>query len=488
MRDSRLVEILASFDKDDLKAFRKFLNSPFVKSRRNISQLFDVLSEYHPDYKSESISKDRIFRVLFEKEEFNAKKLENLALDLLSALESYLSHDALDSEKIDMMMYLSQGYFDRRLMNNSFRVLKKIESDSEFSFGKGHFYFSMLRKLSFMKSSYFMQNHQYEANIESVKEILEASAFQFILDLTHYQSIKRPALNTYGIEVKDDLLDSLIANFDFQLFVENLKSSQSMNALPVLMNYYKLKTIETPDEVEYYYKLRDVFYDSIETFDREHKHLNFSHLANYCVQNFLKNRNEFKKEGLEVYKKMMMNNAFTLSENEYIQTMTFRNIVLFCISNKDAEWLEYFLDNYSNALQPDEREDQKNYSYGQLYFLKGDFDGALDCVSRVRKEYFLFKTDLKNLLIKLYYELDHIESALSMVDSYRHFLNKNKEISENHKETFRNFLNYFYSLLKIKSLQSKEDPEFIKSQISSENRIISRHWLLEKADELISKK
>ena len=144
MKDSRLIDILASFDKNELKAFRKFLDSPFVKSRRNISQLFDVLSKYHTYYKSEYISKNKIFALLFEKEEFNAKKLENLVLDLLSALESYLSHSALDSERIDMMMYLSQGYSDRRLMNNSYRVLKKIESSPEFGFGKGHFYFSML--------------------------------------------------------------------------------------------------------------------------------------------------------------------------------------------------------------------------------------------------------------------------------------------------------------------------------------------------------
>lgn len=486
MKDTRLIEILASFSRDEMKAFRKFLDSPFVKSRRNIASLLDALAGYHPEFRAKEISKEKIYGKLFAGEPFNSKKLENLTLDLAAAAEGFLIHQAVESDEVEKMIYLSHGYSDRKLMSHSFRILKKIESSPKLISSRGQSYYSLMRRINFMKSSYYMNENDFGSNIDCVRKIFQSSALQLLTDYALYQSVKKPALTTYNIKLEDEVFDPFVSGADIEKLAERLAASDEVNSLPAILSYYKLRTVYEPDVHKYYFDLRQIFYDNIDRFDREEKHITFSHMANYCVQNFLKGNQSFKQEGLGVYKKMMKHDAYSLSENEYMQTLTFRNVVQFCITNKDSGWLEEFLNNYSATLPPDEREDRKNYSYAQLYFINKDFERALENASKVRKEFFLFKTDDKNLLLKIYYELGHYEAAFSMVDSYRHFLAKSKEISGSHKETFRNFLNHYHSLLKLRSMQSREDPKFIRSKIESEQSIVSKSWLLQKSDELIN--
>ena len=113
------------------------------------------------------------------------------------------------------------------------------------------------------------------------------------------------------------------------------------------------------------------------------------------------------------------------------------------------------------------------------------FEKALEMISGIRGEFFLFKSDLKNLSLKIYYEVGYIEQAYSLVDAHRHFLANSKEISAFHKDAGNKFLKYYNTLLKIKCNQCKEDPGLIKSKLIKEEKIASKVWLIEKADELI---
>jgi hypothetical protein len=181
-------------------------------------------------------------------------------------------------------------------------------------------------------------------------------------------------------------------------------------------------------------------------------------MVNYCVQQFGKKFEEVKLEGLNVYKKMIENDAYSISENEYMQALTYRNVIQFCLTNKDAKWLEYFIGKYSDKLSPDLRNDLRNFAYADLYFMQKKFEKALEVISKINHEFFLFKMDLKNLLMKIYYELNYTEPAFSLVDTFKHFITNSKEISELHKETIKNYIKYYFIILRIKSKQSKEDP------------------------------
>jgi len=485
MKDTKLIRLIKTFNKDELKLFEKFLTSPFLKPARNIIILYHYIVKFYPDYDSDKLEKEKVFKKLFPGEEFKEKKILNLIYDLTKASEVFLAHTTLKDDEIEFLLNLSKGYLSKNLANESFSIDKIIEKKLQPGFSPGKDYISKLRRLTYLKGSYYTEHNDFKNIIECKKNYFEASAVQFIIDYIEIVSSQKPAQTTYGKNLENYFIDSIVKSFNIEKLLNLLEKSDYTNKFLIALHFYRLKTIQEPENISYYYLLRDLFYNNLSNFDREEKYFIFSHLVNYCVQKIGKNLEDFKKEGLEVYKKMLENNAFSFSKSEHMQAMTYRNIVQFCYTVRETKWLEYFIEKYSDFLNPEQREDLRYLSYAYLYFTKNEFEKALVMVSNINHEFFLFKADLKNLTLKIYYELNYFDQAFSMVYSYKHFLKYTKEITKSFKEVYENFLNFYFDLLKIKSQQSKEGPSFIKKRIEKESKLVSKRWLLEKSDQLI---
>ncbi|MBK7159599.1 MAG: hypothetical protein IPH77_13920 [Ignavibacteria bacterium] len=111
---------------------------------------------------------------------------------------------------------------------------------------------------------------------------------------------------------------------------------------------------------------------------------------------------------------MLENNAYSFSENEYMQVLSYRNIIYFSAMSGENEWIKIFIEKYNFALNPEYREDMKNFAMANYYFNKKDFGNALANISkRFQHEFFLFKTDVK---------ISCFRYAMSWVTSNRHTL------------------------------------------------------------------
>ncbi|MDZ4711825.1 MAG: hypothetical protein SGI89_05815 [bacterium] len=488
MKDSRLIRLIRTFSKEELKSFRKFLESPFLKPARNTISLFDYIAKYYPEYHEKDIKKEKVFGKLFKGEDYNEKKLFNLIFDLTKAAEDFLAHNTLKEDETEFLLNLSKGYLNKNLKDESFRVNKLIQKKLRPGFSPSLDYVSKLRRLTHLQGAYFIQKNDFGNLIGSKVNYFEVSAIQFIIDLSEIMSIKKPAMNTYGNNMESLMVDAITQSFDIKNLLSILERSNYDKKSLITLHYYILKIYEEPDNVSYYYKLRDTFYNSLEEYDREERCLVFSKLVNYCVPRSVGDMVEFKKEGLEVYKRMVSSNSYSFFEDDYMDVVNYRNIVQYCISLKDTVWLETFLEMYSDKIQPGIRDDLKNLSFASLYFIKCEYEKALVECSKINNEFFLFKTDFKTLMLKIYYELEYFEQAYSLIDSYKHFLANSKEIPDSFREIIGNFVKYYSDILKIKSHSSKESPEFIKQKIEKESKIVNKSWLIEKSNELLKKK
>lgn len=488
MKETKLIRLLKTFSKEELKSLGKFLESPFLKSARNTIILFDYIIKFHPDFETDKLDKEIVFKNIFPGEKYDEKKMVNHITDLMRSAKDFLIHKRLDKDEIESLIYLGNEYYDRNLLNSNFTLLKDIEGKLEPGFSTTSDYLSKLRKLNFLKSSYYTGNNDFDKSIECEIEYFVVSATQFIMDYTQFVSSKKPALNTHGIKMANNFSDAIIKCFDIDKLIKLTEKEEFMNSSLITLHYYRLKSIEQPDDLKHYYSLKEYFNKIISKVSRDEQYFMFSHLQNYCVRKVHEGNEDFKREGLEIYKIMLEHNSYSYSENEYMEILTFRNVMYFCYMLNEFEWLRYFIDKYIDTLNPEYREDMRNFSFANLYFYQKDFEKSLEYISKkFNHEVFLFKTDVKNLMIRLYYELNHLEQAYSLVDSYKHFLSSNKEISRSLNIIFSKFLKYYFELLKIKSGQSKEMPSFIISKIEKEKNLVNKKWLLEKSHELLKK-
>ena len=165
--------------------------------------------------------------------------------------------------------------------------------------------------------------------------------------------------------------------------------------------------------------------------------------------------------------------------------MTYRNIILLSSSQRNTGWLCDLAEKHIVCLHPENRDNLKNLAYAYLYFLKGEFERSLEHNSLINTDFFFFKTDVKNLLMKNYYELNYFEEAFSCIDAFKHFLSSNKELPEAFKDFYRTYIKLYEDLIKIKSGKSKKEPLFIKKEIEKKAHPSFKQWLSEKANELI---
>jgi len=119
-----------------------------------------------------------------------------------------------------------------------------------------------------------------------------------------------------------------------------------------------------------------------------------------------------------------------------------------------------------------------HYGLALVKFLKKDFTASLLELNKVKNDYIILKMDIKSWALKNYYELGYYEQALAFIDSYRHFLNKNRLITEYLKERHLNFVKFTSELIKRSAGETKDGQ--LKNNIKVVQNVVHKDWLLEK--------
>ena len=484
MIDSRLVKLLKTFTEEEINSFVKFIESPFLKPNRDITGFFKYLKENLPDDKSHNLEKKLVFKRVFPGEKYNQKKLVNHAFDLTKAAEDFLTYSTLKEDKLEFQINLGKAYLAKHLPKDSMRVIKALKKNLVPGFSVKKDYISKFKRMTQLQNAYYTEFNDFNSVIESKSEYFNASVIQFIMDYVEILGNKEPVRSTYGKDIDNTISKAISECFNIGKFLETLRAEIPQSP-HIGIFYYIFKILKEPEKTEYYKQLKSIFYKNLSKkkspFDREEKYTIFNYLINYCTQ---QHSLDFMKESFNVYETMLHHNAYSDSENEYMQTNTYRNIVKICISLKETIWLEQFIKKYTDKLSPEHRKELKNLSYAHLYFFRKEFEESLELINEIDLNFDLSKTDIKTLQLKLYYELNHIESAFHLVVAYRTFLSRTTDISKEYIRKFKNFVNYYVKLLKIKSGTSNEDPSIVKFEIEKENDIVNKQWLLEKASEL----
>ncbi|MBK8563254.1 MAG: hypothetical protein IPN76_07880 [Saprospiraceae bacterium] len=87
------------------------------------------------------------------------------------------------------------------------------------------------------------------------------------------------------------------------------------------------------------------------------------------------------------------------------------------------------------------------------------------------------------MLLSTYYETDEIEPLYSLMDSFRTFLNRHKDISSAKRKPYLNLIKFTKQLTRI-APGDKKELEKLKKEVEETKDISSLNWLREKIAEL----
>lgn len=509
----KLIEILKTFDKAELKRFERFVRSDYFNTNERVSKLLKSLKKFYPLFNNPGLTNEYLFRQIYGTRKFNDKTFRYLLSELLVLAGRYISIAVIEIDKTEMKKNLVDGMISRKLFSQTRSHLAELEKDVDRNFVIGTTYLHDKIDICLFWHMFFYfsgsQNPVMHKNIEGGEYLI----YNTIIDLCHiYQSLN-VIKSSHNIVYEDNLLFAFIRNFNFKGLLEELENIEKIYSVkndlrgaqrrsnPIdrsnkdktrLLNAFKIYLcfmityLDEKDE-EYFQKMKDLVHKNEDFFKREELRDIHVMLSNCCsIKRKTIDNKKYLRYLFEITKNALSKNLYPTSKGQYMAFTVYFRALDTALTLKELEWAENFVNKYIKEIAPEIRDDVYNYSIAELRFQRKQFEPVLESLAKVVYKYALIKPRVRSLMLMTYYELNHIEEAYSLIDSHSHFLNSNKKITPEQRKAELNFLSFIKEIFKIREKpENKETLDTLKNNITECNLLSRKEWLLEKVNELV---
>ncbi|MEO8664838.1 MAG: hypothetical protein ABI462_05020 [Ignavibacteria bacterium] len=483
MLKSKFLDIVKTFTPEELKGFRNFVRSPFHNSNKNVIKVTDIVSKHYPDLSHTRLEKENIFKKIYPGKKYNDAVMRIILSDLLQLSEEFLMITNLTNDPVKGKKLLLNE-LNKRNLHTLFKRQSKIAEDMLAQDGLiDMFYFHEKFDVQTMKiDNMISQGRQPEIAGDALKqgEYLINFFLISILNIAHELRTHREVLNVdFDFNLVEKFLNSTELNKYFDYCRENNYEFYSI----LMIYYYMYLSMNDHENEEYLFKLKELVYKNLHLFKREEQFNLFVILESICTSFAMIGSNKHNEYLMDIYEMMLAKNIYTHTETDFFQLNLFRNMFYTAHKLKRFVWVEQFINEYIDKILPKYREDVKHLAFAYIYFDKNEYDKALAEITQVNYNYFVFKFDVRILTLKIYYQMGSYETALSLIDSFSHFLMYNKS-AESYRESFLIFLKFVRELIKFRSGSDKKEIGEIRKEINDTKILLNKDWLLEKTEEL----
>ena len=276
--------------------------------------------------------------------------------------------------------------------------------------------------------------------------------------------------------------EKVFKDTELEEYAVKLSAGDNRNYKVMLVFFKMMKSYLNPHSIGIYFDFKKTLFE----FDKyiseaalRRLYASLGSALDNCKDTHNINKN---RELFEIISHLVGKNIF-LSENGKVIPTLYLLAVKLSGYLKEVKFLEKLIKEYLPKLDPELQDNFNIYSLAYLHFSRNEFDKALEYSNKISIDTFSMKYFLRNLQFIISYEKDDYDMFQYLSDSHRHFLSKNKSVSDSYKESNLKFLNYTNSIFKLKETKDKKEIDFIKNNVLKD-LVVNKQWLLEKIDEL----
>ena len=478
MKDFQLIKILRTFSGAEMKSFGKFVNSPFYNTSKATVQLLNELNKFYPAYTGEALTRQNLFAAVYSERKYSSVLLNKLASNLIK-----LSLEFLTVTNNPLKQYsLLRGLRKKRLGGLFRSVFSKTEKELEHeNLNEGDTVHQMLIN---------MENSNFNLDIDNYRGFDTSNKHQMELNTLYF--LERVAANYIektNIAVTPEIeKNNIIKNLNNTINYEGLYEEISGSSL-----YYKKRLLHCLSMILMHKTRNEIFYRRIKAslfdtplWDEDIINLAYIYLLDFITYKIKSGDDSYLHERHIIYKKIE-HDSFASGNVKIIFTF-FRNFILSGINTGDFEWSKYVLERYIDEIEGKGNTGIRFYFEALIFFHEGKFENALCSIDKLDTknmsiDMFGLFFDIRFLKFKIYYELDHIEESLAMIDSFEHFLKKDERINAALKPAYHGFIKYYKKFTQYKIREGYSLMNAGPEEIQNEN-VHEKKWLIKKAREL----
>ncbi|MBE2217268.1 MAG: hypothetical protein IAE90_03630 [Ignavibacteria bacterium] len=478
MSTNTLQSLLSSLTVKETAGFRDFLNSPYFNRNEKVVKLYDILMKHVPQESSKHKLED-LHRRIFKAERYNRENIKTIIYLLTRLAEQFLVTTEFRKDDAE---------YNRRLL----KIFNRKGLDKHF--------LRHLRKCGFQ----VLDEGNVELDKISRKAEFEKTLLQFYLQRNDEKNIFAHERN-----LSDDLIAAFLVDMFKQYnvfwragYLENLLETEFTSAVLDSVDFERLFSTFSEKNYRYYmlllphYSIYRLLKDGSGSIDIESLRQNIAGnefisgnekfvlstiLVNAVYFRSLKSGGIYSREVFEALKLMI--ELYEFSEDQYLRYTTYSNVLRVALQNGEYTWTEEFINKYHVLLEPSIKDNMLIYSNAYLAFSRGDFEKCLEYESKINFQTFQQRYYLRDLRLSSLYELGKYENALSLIDSYKHFIKNDGNYTSKMKHGYLLFLTFINDLIRLKLGLSRKNAAEVKEKLTN-SLPMRKDWLIKKFEEI----
>jgi hypothetical protein len=462
MENTELIALLKTFKPRELKKLDEFLNSPYFNRLKKVSGLYAILKEYYSLF---DISKEDVFARLFPGEKFDDLRLRVLFTRLLALTQRFLAYESYSGDEYRMRMDTGRellarkraGLFKKNMVYAG-ALLEKLNPKDEIYYHMLYEHKLLEGKLS---EGFSSKGKDYSAEGETLLVYSTASLLKMYTTAMNSGTVLDMDINTARVEKVLALAEE---------FKEN----------PLVKIYYSLYLLlKYPDEEKHFTECLNNFNTSeniSENISNEEKFELYTILLNYCVLKVMSGRKEYMKHKFNIYETILNKGYFTVESG--FPYPFFNNIVNSAIEVTKYAWAESFIESNKHLLPAQMKDNIVYLCMAKLHYAKREYEKALESLARVgNTDDPFYKIALRDLQVRILFDMGHYENIFPVIDSYQHFLTNNRQLNKKAKDNYRLYLKCLKKLVRVKTGSSKVTCQELVRQFKSLPNFVHKEWL-----------
>lgn len=471
MLKTKLISLFYHLSRVERNSFIKFVQSPYLQTRRDVTDLFKYLNHFL-ERQPKQLDKKVVFEKVYPKKSYKERTIYDLTTFAFQALEEFLMLEEFRANKHKNLLELTNAYQNKGLFAYSKKTIAKLEQN--------------LEKQAIKNSIYHFQHYQLKYNAY----------------LQHHHLQQQRNAPVYLQEVSNSLDTAYIAEKLKQacLMIAHqamYNTNYATGLLPFIVSYIQEdpKVLKTPAVAIYYYCYQLLTQSAETSFFQEFKQLlsTYIHLfpvqetkdlyllaINFCIKTYNNGQEQYLKETFELYQQALDKDI--LLENGQLSAFAFTNIIGIALKLGQLAWTSDFIETYQHYLDSEIKKTYVHYSIAKLKFAQQKYSEAMLLLQQVDSSDLFLNISVKVMLLKIYYELAEYDVLDSFLHSFNVFLQRKKLIGY-HKENYLNVIKLTQKLLTVNSFD-KEAIAALWQQIQNTPKLSEQEWLLDQLSKL----
>ncbi len=468
MRETKLYKTLVQLNGYELNRLHRFVLSPYFNRSESILRLFEWIKNDLKNNTQPEPSKQELWPQMIQTNEpYDDGRFRKLQSDLLRLVEEYYAQETFEANPIHKAKYLLEAIYEKKLENLQSSALKTAQRFADNQKLRPASFYYYLYEIE--QSNYDLSKSQAErsskSNIEDIAQNLDR--FYLAEKLRYYCTILNHQ-NLAALDYKMLFIDEII---------QHVESLGYEDVPPIRIYYQILQTYKYPETRAHYDLLRELITKYIHYFPEAQIKEILDAAFNYCILKSNSGSLEFVRELFNLYIESLENKLIFVKDQ--ITPWSYKNIVTAGLRLSEFEWVENFIYEYNLLMDEKFRENALTFNLAQLYFYKKDYPKVISQLSQVEYDDMTYNLNSKTLLMASYYELDEIEALGSLLDTFRVYLSRNKELPTSRRKHYLNTISIVRRLAKIIPGDKKEI-EKLQAEVDNTQGVVSKNWILEK--------